>query len=174
MNMKTITMKDIRDIKLDSLESLENIEDVEERKKAEAEIIECINNLVIKKSNNIIAVEQEYKHRLDAIDSEIKRLTELKKKVKRDKENFESFVDFSLRNLEINKVETDLGTIKYRKMPLSVEIDDTHIKDLPVEFVRTKTVYEPDKEEIKKLYKQKGIKLDNVIYNDSSYKITIG
>lgn len=152
----------------DSLEQLDVIEDEEEREEYRLAIVEQVKELILQKSNNLLAQNQYYDNFIDNIDNEMKRLRELKKSIERQQNNFKNMVDYWFKEMNIQKVNTDLGTIKYRKAPLSVEIKEEDIQSLPQDYIRVKTEYSADKNAIKDLYKTKGIKLPNVIYNEGN------
>ena len=91
----------------------------------------------------------------------------------KNKEDFERYILMQFEAMGIEKVETDLGVIKTQKCPLSVEINEEDEDKIPKEYKKEKITYSIDKESIKKLYKEKGIKLANVRYVVDKKKIKI-
>lgn len=167
----SIKLYEINELLNDSLENLDLIEDEEERNKYELEVKEQVKELILQKSNNLIAQNRYFESSIETIDNEIERLKELKKRVQREQGKFFNLIDFNFKNLNVERVDTDLGTIKYRNLPLSVEIVDEDIERLPKDYIKEKITYSADKMAIKKLYKEQGIKLPNVVYHENESKI---
>lgn len=163
----------IKEMCFNTLESLDAIEDEKEREEATKEVLEEIKSLVVSKSRNIIAYDRQKEINLLALDTEIKRLQEMKKREETKQDNFRKYVSDILTEMGIDKVETEIGTISFRKKPLSVEVPDEVVDKLPLDVVVQKIEIKPDKKAIKELYKDKGIMLEGVIYHDDEKTITI-
>lgn len=163
----------IKEMCFNTLESLDAIEDEKEREEATKEVLEEIKSLVVSKSRNIIAYDRQKEINLLALDTEIKRLQEMKKREETKQDNFRKYVGDILTEMGIDKVETEIGTIAFRKKPLSVEVPDEVVDKLPLDVVVQKIEIKPDKKAIKELYKDKGIMLEGVIYHDDEKTITI-
>lgn len=170
--MSEIKLYEINKILNDSMEMLDCIEDEEEKKQGIEEINNQIKEMIVSKSNNLLAQYRYYDTNIDTIEKEIKRLQELKKKVQKQQESFINYVDYNFGILGVDEVETAFGKIKYRKQPLSIEVNEEDIDKLPKEYLKVKTEVSVDKTAIKDLYKTQGIKLPNVTYNEDKYKLS--
>lgn len=109
-----------------------------------------LKNALVNKSEGIIKVIRNQESDLEMVTAEIERLTNLKNKIKKEIENFKSYIKFNMKKMDIKKIETSLGTISLRVNPPSTDVFD---KDLiPKEFMREKIerTYEPKKDDIKK------------------------
>jgi len=69
-------------------------------------------------------------------------------------EKIEKAVKESLEKLQIDKIETELGSIQLAKCPISVEITDIDL--IPGEFVKIKMEKQADKTAIKNHFKETG------------------
>lgn len=109
-----------------------------------------LKNALVNKSEGIIKVIRNQESDLEMVTAEIERLTNLKNKIKKEIENFKSYIKFNMKKMDIKKIETSLGIISLRVNPPSTDVFD---KDLiPKEFMREKIerTYEPKKDDIKK------------------------
>lgn len=168
-----LKLYEIKDFKYDTLECFDCIEDEEERKEAEEMLNKQILALATEKSPSLIGVVKNYNANIDAVHNEIERLKKIETSLKNKKDKFIAYVDSNMRALEIDEIETSIGKIKYRKSPLSVEIPEDKVQDLPINCVKQEMTIKADKEAIKDLYK-KGVVLPGVIYKDNEKKLVIG
>lgn len=104
--------------------------------------------LIQEKADSIVYYSQSQDDFIDAIDKRLKEIQELKKSVLKRQERFEQYVISCLDTLGVEKVTGNLATISIRKPRQSVEVFDENL--LPGEFLRVKTVIEPDKIALKK------------------------
>jgi len=104
--------------------------------------------LIQEKADSIVYYSQSQDDFIDAVDKRLKEIQELKKSVLKRQERFEQYVIGCLDTLGVEKVTCNLATISIRKPRQSVEVFDENL--LPGEFLRVKTVVEPDKIALKK------------------------
>ena len=121
------------------LMSLNDIEDVED-----VEVIrEIIEQQIQTKSTGIVAVIRNLESNIAAIDTEIKRLQELKRLKQNNITRLKEYTKECMNIQGIKKLETSLGNISIRKTPASVKIlDETKI---PLEYLNVKQVTSIDK-----------------------------
>ena len=121
------------------LMSLNDIEDVED-----VEVIrEIIEQQIQTKSTGIIAVIRNLESNIAAIDTEIKRLQELKRLKQNNITRLKEYTKECMNIQGIKKLETSLGNISIRETPASVKIlDETKI---PLEYLNVKQVTSIDK-----------------------------
>ena len=87
----------------------------------------------------------------NTIDAEIKRLQDLKKSYKANRENLKQYLWYNLQKLWKEKLETELFKFSFRKSE-SVKITDETI--IPDEFFKEKTVKTLDKARVKQVLKE--------------------
>lgn len=105
------------------------------------------------KSNGFVYVFRNIDSQIESIDSEIKRLQELKRQKQNKAENLKKMLKDNMEALGVKKMETDLGNFTIRNNPGSLVIDDLEsVPDTYKETVVTETV-KVDKNTIKKLIK---------------------
>ena len=121
------------------LMSLNDIEDVED--------VEVIREIIVEqiqaKSTGIIAVVRNLESNIAAIDTEIKRLQELKKKKQNNISRLKEYTKECMEIRGVKKLETSLGNISIRKTPPSVNVLDENL--IPLEYIETKQVMSIDK-----------------------------
>ncbi len=76
------------------------------------------------KSANIVGYIQNEEAVIEAIESQVKRLQELKKAKQNSLDNFKNYVKENMERIELTKVETEIGILSIAKKPMSVEIID--------------------------------------------------
>ena len=92
------------------------------------------------------------KHNIDQLSVEsIKRLTDLKKEKQNKAEKIENWIDYLLKAFQIEKMETDLNKLSFRKSE-SVSIFDEEA--IPSEYKKEVVSVSIDKTEIKKAIKE--------------------
>ena len=120
------------------------IKDSEILDELEAEFKTALTN----KSAGIIKAIREQEEKINGTENEIKRLQNLKASRTKVLERFKDYIKFNLKNMDIKKVETSLGTISLRVNPPSTDIFDESI--LPKKFFKEKVTYTASKTDIKK------------------------
>lgn len=112
-------------------------------------IIENSNLDLQEKWENISKVLLSMDGDISSIDNEIKRLHRKKKTLSNSKERLKSYLVKTMEDLSIEKIETPITKISFRKSK-SVTIDDE--SKVPPRFMRIKM--EPNKAEILKVLKE--------------------
>lgn len=106
------------------------------------------------KSTNIIGFIRNTELNLDALDTEIKRLQDIKKSTTNKLERFKGYVETNMTQLGIEEITTPIGKMSFRKSPASVEIINEEL--IPEEYINIKTERVPDKKAILDTYKKNG------------------
>lgn len=106
------------------------------------------------KSKNIIGFIRTVETGLEAIDSEIKRLLDIKTSSKNKLDRFKEYVKNNMTDLNLEKIDTPIGSIRIQKNPKSVEIVDEN--QIPVEYKKEKITVTVDKIAIKKNFEETG------------------
>ena len=101
------------------------------------------------KSSNVIAVVRNQELIIEAIDNEIKRLKGMKDSVENKLEKFKNYIKNAMLTNGIEKIDTNLGSLKFTKST-STEIYDSLIDKKFIEVVTTEKI---SKEKIKKALK---------------------
>lgn len=106
------------------------------------------------KSANIIGYIKNSESFLEAIKSEEKRLSEMRKTGEARLEKFYQYVKENMEKLNLSEIPTELGTLKIAKNPMSVEIENED--EIPSEFKQEVTTVKIDKTAIKNHFKETG------------------
>lgn len=96
--------------------------------------LDKLNLALEDKAKWIWAILRTFKSYEDTIASEIKRLTALKKSYKTNADSLKSYLGYNLKQLEMEKLETDLFKFSFRKSK-SVVIEDGVLP--PDEYLKT-------------------------------------
>lgn len=119
------------------------------------------------KSSNIIAYVIDSESLLERIKVEEKRLADMRKLGETKLEKFKKYVKENMEALEIQKVQTELGTLSIAKNPISVEIVEED--KLPTEFKQEVVSTKIDKKAIAQHFKDTGkIPEGCIIYTDKT------
>lgn len=103
------------------------------------------------KSTSIIGYVRNLDLTSEAIKNEIDRLTTMKKAIDNKSAKFKEYVKQNMEELELQKIDTELGTLSIAKNPASVEIyDESMIAD---EYKKEKLTVSIDKTAIKNAIK---------------------
>lgn len=103
------------------------------------------------KSTSIIGYVRNLDLTSEAIKNEIDRLTTMKKAIDNKSAKFKEYVKQNMEELELQKIDTELGTLSIAKNPASVEIyDENMISD---EYKKEKVTVTIDKTAIKNALK---------------------
>ena len=106
------------------------------------------------KSTSIVGYVKNENALVDAIDTEIKRLQDMKKAKQNRLDNFKKYVKENMEKLGLSKVETEIGTLSIAKSPVSVEIVDED--KIPNKFKKIIQETKVDKTAIKDYFKETG------------------
>lgn len=107
-----------------------------------------------KKSSSIIGYAQNEEALIEAVDIQIKRLTEFKKAKQNNLDKFKQYVKDNMERLQISKIETELGVLSISKNPMSVEIENE--EEVPSKFKLEVVTTKIDKTAIKNHFKETG------------------
>lgn len=142
------------------MEQLENPDYLEANGIApeEVEDLKAYAQELVAKSQNEVKpfIEWRLKQRQDSmifvngLDAEIKRLSELKQAHERKVVSIDKQVDYLLKLFKIEKMQTELNELSYRKSEAVVFTDEALI---PAEYKKEKLTISVDKTEIKKAIK---------------------
>lgn len=102
------------------------------------------------KSSNVIAVVRNQDLTIEALDNEIKRLKAMKDGIENRLDKFKAYIKNAMITNNIEKIDTNLGSIKFTKST-STEIFDESLIDK--KFIETITTEKISKEKIKKALK---------------------
>ena len=138
-------------MKLYEITELQNELEKEDDEEIKRDLQELISGELEKKSNNIVYALKNIESNNLAIDAEIERLQNLKKRNSKNIESIKSNVLFFMQQNKIDKIKTDLATFSLRK---SESTDIENIELLPAKFVTVKQTITPDKVAIKKEIKE--------------------
>lgn len=114
------------------------------------EIQEQGNDLALalkNKSISVIGYIRNQESFSDAIKVELDRLTAMKKAVDNRIDKFKEYVKENMQHLEIEKIDTELGTLSISQNPVSVEIFDENL--IADEYKKEKVTVSIDKTAIK-------------------------
>lgn len=105
---------------------------------------------------NIAKLTKELDADIDAIDNEVKRLTDRKKSLQGKKEWFKSYILQNMIDSEIDKVKDAVITVAIKVNPPSVEVEDVML--LPEQY--RKQIWQPEKALILESFKSTGEVID--------------
>jgi sulfur carrier protein ThiS len=131
-------------------DSLKKLEDMAEDDKSLVEYLDSVELQLKDKVNNVIKFQMSCEATAEAIDTEIKRLTDLKYSYLKKADNIKNYISFSLLKNGIEKLETDISKLSFRKSQSLVITDE---KLIPEEFIKIKEVKSIDKIAIKEAIK---------------------
>lgn len=162
------TLYNITNKIIDLMDKTENGELTEEEQSLLSQEVE---KELINESNGIIAYMQNNEALAKAIDDEIDRLTEMKKKLKNKTDKFKEQVLNNMDRLGIEKVTTNIGKLAIRKNPISIEILNENI--VPDEFKKEVVKTNIDKIAIKNHFKETGEVIPGTVINTEKYSLRI-
>ena len=88
------------------------------------------------KGTSIIAYTKNIESLIDAMKNEEKRISENRKALENRLDRFKVYVKENMQRLEIQKLESELGTLSIAKNPASVEILDESL--IPNDYKKEK------------------------------------
>ena len=103
------------------------------------------------KSNNITYAIKNLEGNNAAIDAEIERLQQLKKRNSSNIDKIKSNILWFMQQNNIDTIKSNLATFSLRK---SESTDIENIEQIPQEFITIKQIFEPNKTAIKKAIKK--------------------
>lgn len=102
------------------------------------------------KSANVIAVVRNQELTIEALDNEIKRLEAMKDGIENRLDKFKAYIKNAMITNNIEKIDTNLGSIKFTKSTSTEIFDESLIDKKFIEVVTTEKI---SKEKIKKALK---------------------
>lgn len=146
----------------------------EEGELTEEEYNELGNELTLElqnKSANIIGYIKNSESLLEAIKSEEKRLSDMRKAGENKLDKFMQYVKENMEKLDLLEIPTELGSLKINKNPMSVEIENE--EEVPEEFKTIVQTTKINKTAIKNHFKETGeiIAGVKIIDNKTTLKI---
>jgi len=140
----------------------------------EEEYNELGNELALElqnKSANIIGYIKNSESLLDAMKTEEKRLSDIRKQGEAKLEKFYQYVKENMEKLGLVEIPTELGNLKINKNPMSVEIENED--EIPSEFKQEIVTTKIDKTAIKNHFKETGeiVAGTRIIDNKTSLRI---
>ena len=99
------------------------------------------------KAENIVKYNFILESNINALNEEIERLNNIKKGIVAKQDKFKEYIKENMEQLDIEKLETPVGTLKIKKNPASVKI--LHENEIPVEYIKEKITTSIDKTKIK-------------------------
>ena len=136
----------------------------------EEEYNELGNELALElqnKSANIIGYIKNSESLLDAMKTEEKRLSDIRKQGEAKLEKFYQYVKENMEKLGLVEIPTELGSLKINKNPMSVEIENED--EIPSKFKQEIVTTKIDKTAIKNHFKETGeIVAGTKIVNDKT------
>lgn len=136
------------------IEIMDKVQDGEITEKEYNELGQELAVALQNKSIGIIGYIQNKEALIDAVDTQIKRLQELKKAESNSIDKFKQYVKENMEKLGIQKLETEIGKMSITKNPLSVEIQNED--EIPAEFKQEVVTTKIDKTAIKNYFKETG------------------
>lgn len=148
---------------------MDNMEEISEEK---ALILkEEMEKAIIEKSSNIIGYYQNKKTFIDSVDTEIKRLQELKKVESNKLDRYKDYLKTTMESLGYEKIETPVGKLTICKSPISVDIINEDL--VPEEYKEEVKTIKIDKKAIADNFKETGELIDGVKINYSNTSLRI-
>lgn len=134
-------------MKLYEITELQRAAEQEEDAEIKQDLKELIAIEIKEKAQNIVMTIKNKEADIEAIDNEIKRLQQLKKRHIAQLENVKEYTIYNLNKMEQNSVNTTLGQIR---ISTSTSTLIENIEQLPSKFLTVKQEFIPDKAAIKK------------------------
>lgn len=119
------------------------------------------------KGTNVIAYIVNSESMLERIKAEEKRLSDMRKLGENRLERFKQYVKYNMEALEIDKLQTELGTMSIAKNPISVDVIEED--KVPAEFKQEVITTKIDKKAIAQHFKDTGeVPSGCIIYTDKT------
>lgn len=112
------------------------------------ELSDELQNQLTNKGSNIIKMFRNSDSMIEALKNEEERLKKLRKSIEKKKEDFKKYILHNMLQMDIKKIETELGVISWKNNAPSVEIYDEKLIDK--KFKKEKIEYLISKTDIKK------------------------
>ena len=136
------------DISSQYVEALEKLDALDLPEEAIADTLEGLKGELQEKCQNVAAYNENILALANAKKMAAKRLSEQAKAIESKSARLVNYLDQNMKKAGISEISCDLFTIKYKKNPPSVEIDDESKIDR--KYINKKVTVSPDKAAIKK------------------------
>lgn len=136
---------------------VELMDKAQEGELTEDEYNELGNELALElqnKSSNIIGYIKNSESLLEAMKTEEKRLSDMRKQGEKKLDKFYQYVKENMERLGLVEIPTELGKLKITKNPMSIEIENED--EIPSEFKKEVITTQIDKTAIKNHFKDTG------------------
>ena len=130
---------------------MESEEITEENKK---QIEEELTILLQQKSQNVIGYVRNNELTIEAMKTEEKRISDMRKALENRNNKFKEYVKECMQNSGFTKIDTGLGSLSIAKSPISVEIENEN--EVPSEFKQEVVTVKIDKKAIADNFKATG------------------
>ena len=130
---------------------MESEEITEENKK---QIEEELTVLLQQKSQNVIGYVRNNELTIEAMKTEEKRITDMRKALENRNNKFKEYVKECMENNGFTKIDTGLGSLTIAKSPISVEVENED--EIPSEFKQEIITVKIDKKAIADNFKATG------------------
>lgn len=130
---------------------MESEEITEENKK---QINEELTVLLQQKSQNVIGYVRNNELTIEAMKTEEKRISDMRKALENRNNKFKEYVKECMENNGFTKIDTGLGSLTIAKSPISVEIENED--EVPSEFKQEIVTVKIDKKAIADNFKATG------------------
>ena len=136
----------------DDFVELQNMLDENPEDEYVIQTLDSIKLEIDDKAANIVSLMKNITTPIPAIDDEIKRLQELKKSIQNTEKRLKEYLQYQMEKMGIEKIETDLVTIRLQKSPPSLIVDNPNI--IPEEYKKTEIIISTKTKELKEALKQ--------------------
>lgn len=136
---------------------VELMDKAQEGELTEDEYNELGNELALElqnKSSNIIGYIKNSESLLEAMKTEEKRLSDMRKQGEKKLDKFYQYIKENMERLGLVEIPTELGKLKITKNPMSIEIENED--EIPSEFKKEVITTQIDKTAIKNHFKDTG------------------
>lgn len=147
---------------------MENEEMAEENKK---QIKEELTVLLQQKSQNVIGYVRNNELTIEAMKTEEKRISDMRKALENRNSKFKEYVKECMENNGFTKIDTGLGSLTIAKSPISVEIENED--EVPSEFKQEVVTVKVDKKAIADNFKATGEVPNGVIIHTDNTNLRI-
>lgn len=127
----TITLWELTDKYQELLELLESSDCDPE---TIADTMDAVSDSIHVKMENIAKAKINLEAQIEMLGNEIKRLSDMKKRLETNLANMMQYAEYQLQKTDLKEVKTPIGTWKFRKKPVYIEITDE--SKVPEEFVK--------------------------------------
>lgn len=147
---------------------MESEEITEENKK---QINEELTVLLQQKSQNVIGYVRNNELTIEAMKTEEKRISDMRKALENRNNKFKEYVKECMENNGFTKIDTGLGSLTIAKSPISVEIENED--EVPSEFKQEIVTVKIDKKAIADNFKSTGEVPNGVIIHTDNTNLRI-